>query len=148
MNELDKLRIMLMENGIPFMNRYQEIEPEFKELHHGLPDGEAGKKWWRNQVIYAEGTESAWSGICQYGSYGEEEGLIESWFPLGWDEYEAPKTVTAKEAFSVIKNDWEKKKPVSDDPSARMNSLFRAVECVVREYDYSTTKAEEEAQDD
>lgn len=111
MNELDKLRDMLTKAGVPYED---EIEPmtEQRLINPELANiwGEAGRKWWHNQVIYGRGEhEWLWDGICQYGSYGAEEGLIESLGQLGCDEDGYPKVVTAEEAFAVIKADYDKR---------------------------------------
>ena len=92
MNELDKLRKMLTDAGIP----YKDIIS------------------WRNCVTYGDPLPGKpktgkylWDGICQPGSYGYEEGLIESWGKLGADENGQPQVVAADEAFEVIKAHWE-----------------------------------------
>lgn len=110
MNELDKLRDMLTKAGIPYedeqdpMTNHRLISSELTRRF-----GEAGN-WWRNQVIYGRDGESwLWDGICQYGSYGAREGMIESYGQLGVDETGEPKVVTAEEAFAVIKADYDRR---------------------------------------
>lgn len=114
MNELDKLRQMLTDAGIPFESHQVQwgcpILPFEKERH-----GEACK-WSVNQVIYGpkepvdDGTPWLWDGICQYGSYGAREGLIESYGPLGVDSEGYPNVVTAEEAFNIIKAHYDGRK--------------------------------------
>lgn len=108
MNELDKLRTMLTDAGIPFIS-YQEERQKTKfdtELF-----GEAGR-YSRNQVVYG-GEKYAqryghylFDGICQYGSYGAGHGLIETYGTLGWDKNHEPKILTAKQAFKIISEHW------------------------------------------
>lgn len=105
MNELDKLRTMLDDAGIP----YESIQEERAEV----PDfakkmfGEAAK-WTRNQVIYGGrvGDHWRWDGICQYGSYGAAKGMIETYGTLGWDKKHNPQVMGAEDAFAVIAADW------------------------------------------
>lgn len=61
----------------------------------------------RNQIIYGRNGKN-WKidGICQYGSYGAAEGLIETYGPLGCDKYGDPRILTAQEVFDIIKEDW------------------------------------------
>lgn len=109
MNELDKLRQMLTDAKIPFIS-YQERRPEYNFFRPEI-FGEAGR-WSRNQVIY--GGEAycrryghyLWDGICQYGSYGAGNGLIETYGTLGWDNRHEPKIVTARQAFKTILEHW------------------------------------------
>ena len=116
MNELDKLRSMLDKANIPYES--------FKELHTELVDGfvecckshygEAGV-YSRNQVCYygaKKDEERGWKidGICQFGSYGAEDGLIETYGELGTDFDGKPRIMTAHQMFEIIRNDWEKQK--------------------------------------
>lgn len=108
MNELDRLRDMLKGAGIPFIS-YQEEHP--KGFVGSELFGEAGR-WSRNQVVY--GGEAyhrryghyLWDGICQYGSYGAAQGLIETYGTLGCDRHHEPRILTAKQAFDVISRHW------------------------------------------
>ena len=110
MNELDKLRDMLTKAGIPYEDEQEPMgDRRLLSLEPKRRYGEAGN-WWRNQVIYGrDGKTWLWDGICQYGSYGAKEGLIESYGELGTDERHQPKVVTAEEAFAVIKADYDKR---------------------------------------
>lgn len=115
MNELDKLRYMLDEAEIPYES-FREIYadtgkiPEFmdyRKSHYG----EAGI-YSRNQVCYygaKKDEERGWKidGICQFGSYGAEDGLIETYGDLGVDSDGEPRIMTANQMFEIIKNDWE-----------------------------------------
>lgn len=106
MNELDKLEQMLMKAGIPF-ERIEEVYFDeydlFKERY-----GEAGK-WRRNQIIYGRYSHGGWKfdAICQFGSCGAKDGLIETYGELGIDEGCEPRVMTADEAFEIIRKDWE-----------------------------------------
>ena len=104
MNELDKLRKMLDDAKIPYES-YQKIWDDMPPYN---TDGEVGK-YARNQVKYGV-YDRQWKldGICQWGSYGAEEGLIETYGPLGVDENGEPMVMTAQEVFDIIKADWEK----------------------------------------
>lgn len=105
MNEIDKLRKLLTDAEIPFENYIEEVKtPRFRATEYG----EAGK-YDRNQIIYGR-TGASWKfdAIWQYGSFGAAEGLIETYGQLGVDEDEYPSTMTAQEAFEIIKADWEK----------------------------------------
>lgn len=112
MNELDKLRQMLTDAKIPFESRQEkwdeqaQIPPFAKEEY-----GEACK-WRRNQVIYGRAEHCGdymwqWDGICQYGSYGAKDGMIESYGVLGADSEGYPMVVTAEEAFATIKAHYD-----------------------------------------
>lgn len=60
MSELDKLENFLKENGI----EYERIDEE--------------GTWGRHQiVVFGKDGQKGWDAICQRGSYGFEEGLLE-----------------------------------------------------------------------
>ena len=59
MSELDKLELWLKENGYT----YERIEENWD--------------YGRHQIVVNEGTEKQWDAICQRGSYGYAEGLLE-----------------------------------------------------------------------
>lgn len=63
MSELDKLEQYLKANNVD----YERIDN----------DGICGKLLERHQIIVFENGERSWDAICQYGSYGYEEGLLE-----------------------------------------------------------------------
>ena len=68
MSELDKLEMYLKENEI----RYKRIdEPAFIPM---IDDGDVGR---HQIVVYDEKGGRKWDAICQFGSYGYEEGLLE-----------------------------------------------------------------------
>lgn len=107
MNELDKLRKMLDEAKIPYES-YQKEWGRDKPLINW--SGEAGK-YEKNQVIYGRydgGLGWKIDGICQWGSYGAKQGMIETYSDLGVDEDGEPMVMTAQEVFDIIKKDWEK----------------------------------------
>ncbi len=105
MNELDKLREMLKEANIPFINK-QELWAE-----GGIPlslieaYGKNGE-WKRNQVTYGDGLVDC---VCHYGSLGARKGLIEVYGALGIDKEGESMIMTAQEVFDIIKKDWERK---------------------------------------
>ena len=121
-NELDKLREMLTEAKIPYEDCYEEHDEVTKKFMREHPDyasswGEIGKKWRRNQVVYGGKTALnrwKWDGICQWGSYGASDGMIESYGELG-EKDGSPQVVTAEEAFAVIKAHWDKEGAVVCD---------------------------------
>ena len=111
LNELDKLRTMLTDAGIPFESKQQLIDPKYYDIYDCYQYSGPAGKWQRNQVIYGmtEGYGWLWDGICQYGSYGADKGLIESWGELVKSEPGSGgvQVVTAEEAFEVIKSHYD-----------------------------------------
>lgn len=111
-NELDKLRLMLLREGIPFEDIQQKHIPELmKHYDTEYSRMRFGENWIydRNQIIYGRMSDHSWlfDGICQYGSYGAKKGLIETYGELGVDEEHDPMVLTAEEAFAIIKKHWE-----------------------------------------
>ena len=113
MNELDKLRAMLDEAQIPYEN-YQE---EFSEAAINiLPEHYSGNnKYLKNQIVYGRFNEIEpgaynWKidGVCQYGSYGADKGLIETYGEFGVDGDDEPLVLNAEDVFAIIKEDWER----------------------------------------
>lgn len=118
MNELDKLRQMLTVANIPF-ETYQEKHPALLSdndfwknnfLQCAKIYGECGI-YGRNQVIYGRSGENNWKldGICQYGSYGASEGMIETYGELGTDKDGEPRVLNAEQVFEIIKGDYDEK---------------------------------------
>ena len=102
--EIDKLRKMLTDAGIPHVNlreRYPIDVPWPRQTW-----GKAGT-WIRNQVLYPDGENARFDAIWQAGSYGCEQGLIETYHTLGVDERGEPRVMDAEEAFEIIRKDWE-----------------------------------------
>lgn len=117
MNELDKLRKMLTEANIPFES-YQKKHPallsdnEFWKnnfMQCAEQYGECGI-YERNQIIYGRSGEHNWKldGICQYGSYGANDDMIETYGELGTDEDGEPRVLNANQVFEIIKEDFGK----------------------------------------
>jgi hypothetical protein len=117
MNELDKLREMLTSANIPFES-YQEKHPALLSDNDFWKDnfmlcakryGECGI-YGRNQIIYGRSDENSWKldGICQYGSYGANEGMIETYGELGTGEDGEPRVLDADQVFEIIKEDFGK----------------------------------------
>lgn len=110
MNELDKLDEMLTDAGIPFERIKEACFDKYGSFHASIHErfGEAGK-WLRNQIIYGRDNHGSWKfdAICQFGSHGAKQGLVETYGTLGVDDIGEPRVMTASEAFKIIKNDWE-----------------------------------------
>lgn len=106
MNALDKLRELLDEVNIPYES-YQEEWPD--KWQSALLKNE-GTQWKRNQIIYGRNDQDGWKfdAIFQYGSWGREDNLLETYGELSVDEDGNPKVMSAEEAFSIIKEDWDK----------------------------------------
>ena len=110
MNELDKLREMLKEAEIPYED-YQELRLEEEDLIYWLKHSGENGKYKRNQIIYGRYSKSDWlfDAVCQGGSYGSKESLVESYGDLGVDTEGNPMVLTAEQAFEIIKKDWDSK---------------------------------------
>ena len=102
-NELDKLRKMLDDSGIPYENHKEVWPKSYENLIRVIWPAD---KYARNQIIYGR-SEYGWKldAICQKGSYGSEKGLIEIYGELALND---PYPTTAEEAFAIIKADFEK----------------------------------------
>ena len=108
MNELDKLRGMLNKAKIPYRSIKKIWDKQYLDsMKYAF--GKAGK-YMRNQIIYGEDGKGDWKfdAIWQAGSYGANEGKVETYGHLGVDEHGEPRVMTAEEAFSIISEDWEK----------------------------------------
>lgn len=108
-NELDKLRYMLNEANIPYEDHKIKYTSEEMALVPSL--FENNNKYKRNQIIYGIGRLAGqWKldGVCQYGSYGSAQGLIETYGSLGTDAEGDPLVLTADEVFQIIKEDWDR----------------------------------------
>ena len=106
-NELDKLRAMLDEAEITYDSIQKEWHEDIKKI---FPDYyEGNNRFVKNQVIYGAAPDvSSWKldGICQMGSYGANEGLIETYGPLGTDAEGDPLVLRAEDVFQIIVEDW------------------------------------------
>lgn len=113
MNALDKLREMLNEAKIPYES-YQEKWSD--EIRNYIRDKGEDAQWMRNQIIYGRYDQHGYKfdAIFQYGSWGREENLVETYGELGIDEDGNPRIMSAKKAFSIIKKDWDKTKEAND----------------------------------
>ena len=115
-NELDKLRWMLELAEIPYESYKEEWADYVININKDYYSG--NNRFFKNQIIYGIHPDDAHSweldGICQLGSYGANEGLIETYGPLGTDAEGDPLVLTADEVFQIIKEDWEKKKGRKD----------------------------------
>ena len=91
MTELDKLEAYLKDRNIPY-KRIDEKPPLPKDLVAYLPREERIGFGERHQIIVTDKTgKRLWDVICQWGSYGFEQGLLEGWQgifgkhdPVGW----------------------------------------------------------------
>ncbi len=108
MNALDRLRKMLNEAKIPYES-YQEKWPDGLQLLYGWDKGE-GAQWQRNQIVYGRNNQDGWKfdAIFQYGSWGREKNLVETYGELGVDQDGNPRVMSAETAFYIIKKDWNK----------------------------------------
>lgn len=92
MSEMEKLEKMLKDAGIPY---------EVACTSFGEP-----------QIIYPNSKDKVCDAICQHGSYGYEDGLLEIMGLV--DEEEIGDVVegwlTADEVFKRIKKHWEEHK--------------------------------------
>jgi hypothetical protein len=107
MNPIDKLRKMLDEANIPYENNIKAFPPEYKMIDIF---GEPGK-YLNNQVVFGRGLsvvdEWLFDAIWQAGSYGAENGLLETYGELGKQRNGEPDTMTPEEAFDVIKKKFD-----------------------------------------
>ena len=110
MNELDKLRNMLDNEHIPYESFKNIYNP--KEIDYNCEYYNNCGKYKRNQIIYEQYDKHNWKfdGICQLGSYGYENGLIEAYGDLIINKYNDIAVLKAEEAFDIIANDWDKMK--------------------------------------
>lgn len=94
MSELDKLERYLKEHGI----RHKRIdEPAFIPM---IDDGDVGR---HQIVVYDEEGGTKWDAICQYGSFGYKEGLLEICGDIVEEEYDDDVVVGWLTADDVIK---------------------------------------------
>ena len=78
MSELDKLERYLKEHGLCY-KRFDE--PAFIPM---IDDGDVGR---HQIVVYDEEGGRKWDAICQFGSFGYEEGLLEIYGDIVNEEY-------------------------------------------------------------
>lgn len=122
-NELDKLRAMLDEAQIPYDSIQEEWDDKIKIT---FPDYYTGNnRFKKNQIIYGATPHlHKWKldGICQMGSYGAAQGLIETYGPLGVDAEGDPLVLLAEDVFQIIKEDWENNSEVGAENGGYSNS--------------------------
>lgn len=108
MNELDKLRKMLDEAKIPYESYQEKWSGDSKRWMNDIIQCQADE-YRRNQIIYGRTSDSTWKidGICHYGSYGREQGMIETYGDLGVDESGEPMVLNAFEVFKIILADYK-----------------------------------------
>lgn len=108
-NELDRLRDMLSDAGIPFQQYIEFWPPDFPFI----PPMECpADVYRRNQIIYGGMRGGMWrfSAILQWGSYGRRHGLLETYGELGSNERGNPRILTAEQAFEIVKCDYDKRR--------------------------------------
>lgn len=96
LRELDYLENYLRKHGI----KYERIDKEYGEYcnRHQL-------------IVYNDAGERVWDAICQVGSYGYEQGLLEilgekiTGFRLGKDNDEVIGWLTAEDVIERIENE-------------------------------------------
>ena len=105
MNEIDKLRHMLDEANIPYESIIKEYDDEFISYM-----GCEADRYLRNQIVYGRTSNVSWKldAIWQHGSYGREEGLLETYGELGTEDGD-PMVMDAEEAFRIISEDWRRR---------------------------------------
>ena len=97
MSELDKLEVYLKENNIPY-ERY--------EVSHRWECGEDLSVYImdRHQIcVPKDGEKCEWDAICQYGSYGYEDGLLEIYGDIVNPQVDGNVVVGYLKAKDVIK---------------------------------------------
>ena len=95
MSELDKLEAYLREHG------YEYTREDFD----GIPSYGA-----KHQIIVYKDGERSWDAICQPGSYGYEEGLLEIYGDIVWYDIEDDVVrgwLTAKDVIARIERGAE-----------------------------------------
>ena len=95
MTELDKLEQYVKNRGFDYERIDEEPETEF-EKKYGIN--------WHQILVYADrnNSKAKWDAICQYGSYGYKEGLLEvmgKWL-LGNNDVKG--YLTADEVISMV----------------------------------------------
>ena len=83
-----------------------EIEADARELRESNSLAENFSN------LYGRIDDNNWlfDGVCQYGSYGAKNGMIEAYGELGHDASGNPQVMTAEEAFAIIKADWDERR--------------------------------------
>lgn len=108
-DQMNELLSLMRENNIPFEYYCSEwSKEEGRNICEEMCGGYG--KYKRNQLIYGRyGSSGNWKfdAILQFGSYGSNEGLLETYGELGSDEEGNPRVMTAKEAFEIIRKDWK-----------------------------------------
>lgn len=97
MSELDKLESYLKEHG------YEYTREDFDGI---LPYGSNSK----HQIIVYKDGERIWDAICHYGSYGYEEGLLEIYGSIVWEDIDGDTVrgwLTADDVISRIEKGRE-----------------------------------------
>lgn len=107
MSELDKLEEMLQKVNIPYKRRIVKWEDMFPGRTHNVNC--VADIYFRNQIIYPNEEEWLLDAICQYGSYGREQGMLETYGLLGSDDYSNPRILNHLEVFKIISDDWRKR---------------------------------------
>lgn len=95
MSELDKLEKYLKEHGYSY-------EREDRN------DTMSTRNW--HQVIVYDGDERLWDAVCHYGSYGYEDGLLEIYGSIVWEDIDDDSVrgwLTADDVISRIEKGRE-----------------------------------------
>lgn len=107
-NPLDKLRILLNEAGIPFTDIKLKWPKEQMAAFESFPMGPKDmNEFQRNQIIYSLDEESdTWKfdAIYHFGAHSDHQ-FLECWGTLIGGE---PRSITVREAFKIITENWEK----------------------------------------
>lgn len=99
LNELNRLEEYLKTNGIPYERKDQD--DEYLDSGHSYCKV---KFDWHQLIVYDERGKRIWDAICQNGSYGAEDGLLEIYgeivSPMAGDSVEG--WLTAKDVIERI----------------------------------------------
>ena len=107
-NPLDQLRILLKEADIPYTDIKVRWSKEQLESYASFPMGPKDmNEFQRNQLIYGidiPGEKWKFDAIYHFGAHSDHQ-FLECWGTLIGDE---PRSITVREAFKIISEDWEK----------------------------------------
>jgi len=102
--ELDKLEELLKADGIPYERLDEDLTGRLSaDAMKMLQEKGFYCKDFRHTVKIPNTKDKKLSVICQYGSYGYEQGLLEAWTGSG----EPDGYMTAEDTMKWIKERWK-----------------------------------------